>query len=150
MTRPEQNKALIQRICCNDESAMDFLVNCWSPYVHEVDDIMDGDRPDKRDQLKTFAKAIAVYTHPFFLKNLFALRAVATLVTVNYADVVEWEKSSDEWKAQWADHYRHCAMDMVIAVAHICGGYEHAFNISQEQRAICWQDHHHPKTGAPC
>lgn len=142
MTKLALNTQLLQRVCCGDSDAMDFLANHWSPYVHEIDDIMDGERPAKRDQLKTFGRAIALYSHPFYLRHMAALRAVALNVTVTYADVVDWESSPDEWKANWVDANRHCGMDMVLAVAGICGGYEHAFNISQEQRAICWLDHH--------
>lgn len=149
MTKLEINRQLVQRICGDNAEALDFLANHWNPYVHEIDDIMDGDRPDKRDQLKTFARAIMLYSHPFYLKNLAALRQVALNVTVTYADVVSWETSTLEWQRQWVDHNRHCGMDMVLAVAAICGGHEHAFNISQEQRAICWLEHHDPKTGEP-
>jgi hypothetical protein len=142
MTRLDMDRELLNRICCGNAQAMDFLANQWSPYVHEIDDMMDGDRPAKRDQLKTFARAIALYSHPFYLANLAALKAVALVVTATYADVVEWEGSPDEWKRQYADHYRHCGMDMVLAVAAICGGHEHAFAISKEQREICYFDHH--------
>jgi hypothetical protein len=142
MTQITLSEQLLQRICCGQPDAMDFLAHYWSPYVHEIDDFMDGDRTDKRDLLKTFARAAMLYSHPFYLKHLTALRAVVLNVTVTYADSVDWEKSNEGWKRDWADHNRHAGMDMVLAVAAICGGYEHAFAISQEQRAICWHEHH--------
>jgi len=140
---------LVQRVCCGNLEAMDFLANHWQPYVHEVDDICDGERPNPRDQLKTFARALLVYTHPFFVKNMAGLRQLALNITTTYADAVEWEKSKDDWQREWANHNRHCGMEMVVAVAAICGGHEHAFAISQEQRAICYHEHLDQK-GNPC
>ena len=148
MTRSNLNGKLLERICAGNAEAMDWLANHWNPYVHEIDDIMDGDRPAKRDQLKTFARAAILYSHPFYLKNLVALRAIALNVTVTYADVVDWEGSPDAWKQNWVDAYRHCGMEMVLAVATICGGHDHAFAIAQEQRAICYLDHH-DQSGKP-
>ena len=144
------SQQLSQRVCCGNALAMDFLSNHWSPYVHEIDDIIDGDRPNPRDQLKTFARAVLVYTHPFFVQNMAGLRQLALNVTTIYADTVDWEKSTDAWKQDWANHNRHCGMEMVVAVAAICGGIDHAFAISQEQRAICYLEHTNPKTGEPC
>lgn len=140
---------LIQRICCGDASAMDFLANHWSPYVHEIDDIMDGDRPGRRDQLMTFARACVLFSHPFYLRHLTALRQIVLNVTVAYADSLDWEQSTAQpWQQSWADHHRHCGLEMVIAVATICGGHEHGFSISQEQRTICQVDHHN-RAGKP-
>ena len=148
MTKTQYDIELLRRVCNGNEQAMDFLANHWSPYVHQIDDIMDGDRPVKRDQLKTFALAAKLYAHPFYLANLPSLQMIALLVTATYADVVDWETSDDAWKRNWVDAYRHCGMDMVIAVALICGGIDHAFAISQEQRAVCWTEHH-GKNGEP-
>ncbi len=136
---------LIERICVGNPSAMDFLANHWSPYCHEIDDIVDGDRPEARDLLKTFARAAMLYSHPFYLANWQALRAVVLNVTVSYADSVAWERSPTGWQRDWADHQRHSGMEMVVAVAAICGGHEHAFNVSQEQRVLCHVDHHDRK-----
>ena len=149
MTTGEMNVALLNRICCGNAEAADWLAHYWNPYVHEVDDIVDGDRPDPRDQLKTFARAALVYNHPFYLKHREALLTLVLNVTVTFADSVEWEKSPDAWKRDWADHNRHCGMDLVLAVAAICGGHEHAFALSREQRELCYAEHRDPKTGQP-
>jgi len=148
MTRSQLDAQLLQRITLGDAEAADFLANHWSPYVHEIDDIMDGERTQRRAMLMTFARAAVLFSHPFYLKHLAALRQLVINITVAYADSVAWEKSGDEWKRAWADHYRHIGMEMVVAVAHICGGHEHAFAICQEQRCICHHDHH-DREGAP-
>jgi len=143
MTRGQLDSSLLQRVCQGNPEAMDFLANHWSPYVHEIDDIMDGERPAKRDQLMTFARACVLFSHPFYLRNLGALKQLVLNVTVAYADSVDWEQTHAEgWQKSWSDHNRHCGLEMVIAVATICGGHELAFQISQEQRTICHVDHH--------
>lgn len=61
---------LIQRICrrpdgSSDPEAMDWLANYWARYCHEIDDIVDGDRPGPEALLGTFALAIGLYSHSF-------------------------------------------------------------------------------------
>jgi hypothetical protein len=136
--------SLLQRVTCGDLEAMEFLAKHWSPYVHAIDDIIDGDRAGPEETLNAFAAAAVLYGHPFYLKHMPALQRLVLVITNAYADSVAWEKSEVEWQRDWADHHRHVGMDMVIAVAQICGGYEHARKISREQRAICWHEHHTP------
>ena len=141
MTRIDLDKAYLERACLGDREAMDFLL-LWNRYVHEIDDILDGDADSAEDILRTFARAAMLYSHPFYLKNIAALRQVVLIVTNAYADSVAWEKSGVEWKRNWADHNRHAGLEMVLAVAMILGGYDHARAISPEQREICQHDHH--------
>lgn len=141
MTRIDLDQALLRRICCGDPEAMVFLTE-WSRYVHEIDDLVDGDRKGSEALLVTFARAPMLYSDPFYLKHLLELRRVVLVITNLYADSVFWEKSETAWQRDWADHNRHAGMEMVIAVAQITGGYEHARAISREQRQICWVEHH--------
>lgn len=90
------------------------------------------------------ALAVVLYTHPFFLKNAGALRQVVLNCTNAYADSALWEHSEVDWQRQWADHYRHFGAEMVLAVASICGGYEHMRSFSPELRCICYHEHHLP------
>lgn len=142
MTRKNMDEQLLRRVCCNNAEAMDFLAHWWSPYVHEIDDIVDGERTAPREVLATFARAAGLFSHSFYLRNMLALRQLVLTVTVLYADSVEFERSNVAWQKEWADHNRHAGMEMVVAVAMICGGYEHGAAISREQRVICWQEHH--------
>jgi hypothetical protein len=149
MTRNTMDIRLVERICHRgpaggpDQEAMDYLANFWAPYCHQIDDIIDGARTGPEEILGTFALAIALYSHPFFLRHLSALRQVALNVTSMYADSVGWEKAKD-WRQVWADHHRHCGLEMVAAVAMICGGYSHARQLMPELRAMAWHEHHNP------
>lgn len=142
MKQRQMDEGLLMRVCRGDREAMDFLSQWWAPYVHGIDDIIDGDRCGPEDVLREFARAAGLFSHPFYLRNLQGLRQVVLNVTNGYADSVAWEKSPVAWQREWADHHRHVGMEMVIAVAMICGGFEHARSISLEQRAICYAEHH--------
>lgn len=144
MRQSDTNAALNERTFLGNVEAMDFM-RLWSEYVHAVDDIED--EPTTAEfRLRTFALAIEVYTHPFFLRNLAALRQVALNATNAFADVVAWEKSDEKWQKDFADVYRHFGQEMVFAVAGICAGparaYDHVRSISAEWRAMSFFQHH--------
>jgi hypothetical protein len=141
MNRLTADIKLIARICKGDREAMEWL-NAWGGYCHAIDDIIDGDRKGSEALLATFASAIDLYSHPFYLRNLACLAQVARNVTSTYADTVAWEASGEEWQRQWADHHRHCSSDMAQAVAMICGGYNHARAIMPELRSMAYYEHH--------
>lgn len=144
LTRNEQDQAALQRCCKGNQEAMHWLL-LWRRYVHEIDDLVDGDRRGPECLLATFALAIELYSHPFYLKNISGLRQMALNVTNCYADSVAWEHSPTGYQRDWADHARHAGAEMVLAVAAICGGYDHMRAISPELRAICYWEHHTPE-----
>ena len=146
MTFFNADKILLERVCLGNAEAIDFLANHWAPYCHEVDDIIDRDRTGSEEILSTFARAIILYSHPFYLRNIAALRAVALATTNTYADSVSWERSAQPHQREWADFNRHVGMDMVIAVAQVCGGYDHGRSVSQELRETCFAEHPHKAT----
>lgn len=131
------NAERIAELCCGDREAMDFL-GLWARYCHEIDDIVDGARTDKQAILSTFALAMMVYSHPFYLRNLMELRAIALMVGVLYGDSVAWEDENG-WRKEFSKVYRHAANEMVLAVAVICGGYDHARSVAGEQRKVCFE-----------
>lgn len=129
--------------CCNDPEAVDFLVQ-WNHYVHAIDDLVDEEL-NSEDLLKTFARAIWLYTCPYFVKNMVALRQIAINTTIAYADTVIAEKSENKWEREFADSYRHFGAEMAIAVAGIQGGYEHARIVARELRQAAYIGHHDQK-----
>jgi hypothetical protein len=131
-------------LTCNNEDASDFLYK-WRRYVHDIDDIIDGDKTGSEFIIATFMSAAYLYAHPFYLANLAALQQIVVNCTNAYADSVAWEKSDTPWKREFSDHYRHFGMEMAIAVAAICGGYNHAREVSLTLREICYHGHHNEK-----
>jgi len=133
-------KLTVSEICKGNPEAIDFI-NRWSNYVHAIDDIIDEDKsPDFI--VSTFARAIEIHTHPFWLKNLTVLKQVELQANNIYCDTVICEKSDEKWKQHFADWGRHGATEMVLAVAAIVGGYEHMRSISLEMRKLCYFEHH--------
>lgn len=140
MTRDEHDQAALLRCCCGNQEAIGFLL-LWREYVHAIDDIIDGDRTGPEHILATFALAATLYSHPYYLRNIAALRALVYSITNSYADSVAWEKEGG-WRKEWADHNRHAGAEMVLAVAQLCGGYGHMRTLSPELRTICYCEHH--------
>jgi hypothetical protein len=126
--------------------AVDFLTR-WGAYVHGIDDLID-EVSDNEFKISLFARAIEIYTHPFFLKNIIALRQVALHANNLYADSVACEKSEVKWEKDFADWARHSPTEMVLAVANIAGGYDHMRAVSMEMRKLCYNEHHDDKGNA--
>lgn len=147
MTRLEMDTAAVHRACCGNELALDFL-KLWSPYVHAIDDIIDGHLKEPEGILAAFALAIRLYGHPFYLRHYDRLSQIALSCTSAYADSVAWENSDQKWQKDFADVYRHFGQEMVLAVAGICAqelkqdAYAHMRSISQEWRTMSFFEHH--------
>jgi hypothetical protein len=140
MTLQEVRQQALQRICLGQPEAMQFLA-LWHEYVHAIDDIEDTETTPEFRQ-RTFILALELYTCPFFKANEARLKQIVLNCTNAYADCLAWEKSPVAWQQQWVDHYRHFGAEMVIAVATICGGWDHARSLSLEQRTVNWTEHH--------
>ncbi len=144
MTANEHDLQALRFCCKDDREAIEFLLT-WRQYVHAIDDIVDGDRPGPEFLLSTFALAAALYSLPFYLRNINALRQIVFNCTNAYTDSVLWETAPVPWRREFADQYRHFGAEMVLAVSLICGGYEHMRAISPELRTICYLEHHTPE-----
>jgi len=140
MSPNEQDRKALGHACCENPHAMSWLA-LWREYVHAIDDIEDEETTPEFRQ-RVYVLALELYTHPFFRDNELRLKQVVLNCTNAYADTLAWERSPVAWQREFADHYRHFGAEMVIAVAHICGGYDHARSISLELRATCWLEHH--------
>jgi hypothetical protein len=146
MNLQEFNAKALQRACLGNVEALSFL-DKWRQYIHCIDDIEDT-KTTSEFRLFTFILAMEVYNHPFYLRNAAPLKQIVLNCTNAYADCVAWEKSGEPWQREFADHYRHFGIEMVLAVAGILGGYTHMRAISQELRAACHVGHH-DKKGRP-
>ena len=127
-------------ICCGNEAAADFLMR-WHGYCHRIDDVVD-EGYDAEKFIACLAHAIEVYAHPFFAANAQALRLVAGTITNAYADSVAWEKDPAGWRFKMADALRFAGVEMTMAVALRCGGFEHVRRVSPAIRDFAWQRQH--------
>ena len=109
----------------------------------------DGNEPVYKSEdnspekfLACLAHAIEVYAHPFFAANAQALRLVAGTITNAYADSVAWEQDPAGWRFKVADVLRFAGVEMTMAVALRCGGFEHLRRVSPAIRDFAWQRQH--------
>lgn len=141
------DSSAVVRLCKGNAEAFEWI-QIGRIYCHEIDDLIDEDVP-KANRISAAqracrigALALQLYTHPFFLKNMPALRAAMMLNTSNYLDSVEWEEASSEWQRHFSDWARHGWVQVVLVVAEICGGYENMRNESQELTTMAYANHH--------
>lgn len=143
--RPEvYTQDILNQLCLGNTEASSFL-KLWSQYVHDIDDLVDGDVTTKESQIRSYALACVVLTHPFFIKHVDRLRDVVLLITNDYADSVAWEGSKEEWQRRFSDVLRHSGATMVREVMLLVGGYDHLRLNSALFHAIC-----HLEQQPPC
>lgn len=118
-------------------------------YIHEIDDLIDVDIP-KGDKVRGAeracrigALALALYTHPFFVKHSQALGGAMLVNTINYRDSVRFEASTVPWQRNYSDWARHGWLDVCKLVAALCpGGYDVAAAESPAMIAVAYANHH--------
>jgi hypothetical protein len=143
MNLAERNfTTLLDEVCCGNPDALRFLMH-WNLFCHGVDDLIDmEDRPCPEDVISTFSQANILFTQPFYQANFARLQTTVMLSANAYADSVAWEKSPDKGHRILADVIRSYGNEMFMAVALICGGYQHMRRISQKVRDHSWKAHH--------
>lgn len=124
-----------------NRTALEFLV-MWHEYLHEIDDLIDNKVTDPQQWIRAFANANLVYSHDFYTAYARDLRLIVMIATNAYADSVAWESVGVEWQRQWADISRHAGLEMVFAVAVICGGYDKMRAISAPLKEFAHKCHH--------
>jgi hypothetical protein len=138
------NRILESNICLGNQEAIEF-VRKWIQYVHAIDDVVDEewDVGCSGSELKitSYILALEVYTTPFFLRNMQALKQMVYAITHLYMDSV----SLAEKNVNFAEYARHSGTEMLVAVAQIVGGYQHAKAISYELHQVNYTKAHDEK-----
>lgn len=134
-------------IACGNVEARSVLESWWE-FCHAVDDVIDEQQWNADSILNAFALGLGFYSHPFYRRYALVLQMPVLLATNFYADSVVWEKEPVLWKRQWADVLRHAGNELIVAVAIIVGGFDHAQKISRALLASCYV-YHADKYGTP-
>ncbi len=146
----DKEREQVFRLCRGNPEAADWI-QLGRLYCHEIDDLIDldlpnGDRANGAERLcRIGAMAIALYTHPFFVKHAGQLGDAMLTNTNNYAQSVAWEKSPIEWQRQFSDWARHGWINVLLTVAGICGGYMNMRAESGELWEYAYTAHHDEK-----
>jgi hypothetical protein len=147
MTHRQTDHASVLRLCSGNAEAVDWI-QLGRLYCHEIDDLIDeyvkaGDKCKAAERACYIGGlAIALYTHPFFLKNMPALKSAMLLCTLKYRDSVLMEQSNIRWQHEFSDWARHSWIEVCLVVSEICGGYCHARAQSLELWTVAFADHH--------
>lgn len=146
-THKDLDHAAVLRLVNGNMEALSWI-QIGRHYIHESDDLIDVDvtSADKRSAAiracRLGAIAIEFYTHPFFLKNMAALKYAMLRNIHAYRDSVLLEGSSVPWQQQFSDWARHGWLEVCTTVGDICAGYDHTANETLEMRAVAFSDHH--------
>lgn len=147
MTILKMDEITLRRICNGNTDAIDWI-DKGNKYCHLIDDVIDedlveGNRTRGAKRICAIGlMAIELYTHPFFQKFWKELGQAMATCTQLYAQSVEWEESKVDYQRNFSDWARHAWLDVVLAVAKICGGHEHMMAVAPELRAMSHVDHH--------
>lgn len=133
----EQWERLYEQICNGNKDAYLFLC-AWNKFCHGLDDIVDEDIKTPEEVCEVFFQCTAIYSSVFWLNHQVQLYAVVALITSDYVD-------SNNPLVKEADILRFSGNYMLLAVALICGGYQHMRKFSVLLRDIANKEHHNDK-----
>lgn len=141
---PEDDKAVESvylRAANGSLDALNFL-RMFHHYCHAIDDLIDDKQPSPEKLLALLAQANLVYSMPFYKGHAGRLHLIVAHLTNAYADSIDWGKSRENWKVEWADKLRFAGNDMILAVALIEGGFSLMRELSPLVKELSWWNHH--------
>lgn len=147
MTHSQIDHAVATRLCAGNKEALEWL-QLGRVWCHLSDDIVDEDLKDGNRQrgaerlCRLGSLSLDLYTHPFFLEHGPALKQAMKTNISNYAMSLKWEDSKVEWQRNFSDWSRHGWLNVCMAVAEICGGYDHMMSLQEEAWTMAFADHH--------
>jgi len=139
MTHGEKEEWL-SAITTGNLQGMEFLSR-WGDYLRAIDNVLDEDQWDRVHLTRAFALGCDCFSSQFYIRNLPQLQMIVLVATCILADSVSFEKSPELWKRQWADVLRHADGHVVLAVALICGGWDHVRKLSPVFLTAAYYEH---------
>lgn len=119
---------------------MQFM-RTWREYIRAVDNCIDEGFWDAEHLADAFAKGCECYSTPFFRKHVTMLMPVIISVTSTYADSIQFERSPELWKRQWADVLRHADGQIVCMMSFLCGGWAFMRSLSPVFLVCAYEQH---------
>ena len=125
-------QVLIAGACKDNAEAIDFVNRALS-YFHAIDDLVD-ENTTAEFKIRLLIAGQELYSHVYFARHAHWLNAIIRNCASTYADSVAWEHSADPAKQAHAEVWRHCGLELLFAVADLCGGWEHRRNVARDVR----------------
>lgn len=109
-----------------------------SDIVELWDDLIDKDKviSDTTINRVFMATLLDLPRNLFWQKYSPAMTPIITMCINAWLDATEAEKSDELWKRRLAFYLRNMAIELVLYIAHITGGWEHMRAISLEVRTF--------------
>lgn len=126
--------------CLGQPDPFWFLV-AFHGWAHLIDDLVDESDRDRLQVVDVAMKANVLFTSRFYQANAQALSVVTAVVADAYRTSVLAEREGGS-RGRLADVIRLAGNQMVIAVAMIVGGWEHAQQISGQLWPMAWESQH--------
>lgn len=130
----EQLEAFYRETCQGREDAYAFIC-AWQTFCSAVDDLNDGDIKGVDALSRTFFVSIQTLTSNFWQQHGRDLYLLSALITNDYID-------SHNCDVKFRDFLRSNGNQMLMAVAFICGGFDHLRKMSLKIREISYREHH--------
>ena len=130
----EEEHQLYVKWCKGEMQAVKFLHDI-SEISQIADDFVDGDVSDSESMTRLLHLSLVELP-----KNLFFIRYSNWLVPVMSSSMMLWN-ASNNWKNEFGFVYREALEQIVGIVAQICGGHEHAVQVTKELTEFYHQTH---------
>lgn len=129
----------IYRTACNGNHDALTWLNTFHELAHLADDLVD-EVFSAEGLGRLLVTNIALCSLPFWFAWHAELRPILNQTCSNWLDSVELERRPQAWAREYANTLRLCGNDLVIAVARICGGWEHSRKIALSVRELAWRN----------
>lgn len=137
----EELKTLLKEYLPDDEAlkfAVAFLIYCNS-----VDDIIDCSKVDAEFVVRTFELSADLYATAFYRRNWPILLPLIKATGNSYLDSVNFERSSEAWKHNYADVLRQYGNEVLCACVELStGSIDKRREFSLKLREISYKTHH--------
>jgi hypothetical protein len=125
--------------CKGDAQAATFLVQICD-VLHLWDDLIDQDKALTPEGINTsmWNALVAIPSNPFYQQNILALQTILRLAITNWHVATAYERSPEApTDLHAAFILRSTYIDLVTVVAGLCGGPQHAVEVSRYLHRIC-------------
>lgn len=141
MSELQSNDDAVRLVCRGNTAAIQFLEDI-TDILHLWDDLVDRDKPLQDNQINaTMWKALVqLPRNAFYAANFYTLNTLLMCAIINWEIATDMEREPvDENDLQVAFILRSSYIDLVLGVALIVGGHDHAKEMMLVARRM-WHD----------
>ena len=146
MNEGQQLLSIYREASLGDVDAFAFIL-AFHGWAHLIDDLVDEPQRDRLEVVDVAMKANVLFSSPFYQAHAHVLSVVTCVIADSYGLSVRCEREGGD-KAKLVDAFRLAGNQLVIAVAMLKGGWEHAQRVSAQLWPVVFQSQ--LGTNLPC